>query len=157
MIRVGEVGDPVVYCVIFSVCWRVFFFFFFFYLVIMCTFMYVFCSSILIFYLPLWSSVIFSLFIIYFPHNIAFIAPTLILQKRSYHSQYFFFFYLFIYFFFFLDLEELVAIEKFDIIAITESWLNSKDRDFLAEYNLPGYSIFSYDRKTNREWRYPVY
>ncbi len=34
----------------------------------------------------------------------------------------------------FLDLEELVATETFDIIAITESWLNTKDRDFLAEY-----------------------
>ncbi len=45
--------------------------------------------------------------------------------------------------FFFLDLEELVATEKFDIIAITESWLNTKDRDFLAEYNLPRYSISS--------------
>ncbi len=38
----------------------------------------------------------------------------------------------------FSDLEELVATEKFAIIAITESWLNTKDRDFLAEYNLPG-------------------
>ncbi len=40
--------------------------------------------------------------------------------------------------FLFFDLEELVATEKFDIIAITDSWLNTKDRDFLAEYNLPG-------------------
>ncbi len=47
----------------------------------------------------------------------------------------------------FLDLEELAATEKFDIIAITESWLNAKDRNFLAEYNLPGYSIFSCDRE----------
>ncbi len=47
----------------------------------------------------------------------------------------------------FLDLEELVAAEKFDIIAISESWVNTKDRDFLAEYNLPGYSIFSCDRE----------
>ncbi len=42
-------------------------------------------------------------------------------------------------------MEELVATEKFDIIAITESWLNTKDRDFLAGYNLPGYSIFRCD------------
>ncbi len=33
----------------------------------------------------------------------------------------------------FLDLEELAATEEFDLIAITESWLNTKDRDFLAE------------------------
>ncbi len=44
-------------------------------------------------------------------------------------------------------MEELVATEKFDIISITESWLNTNDRDFLAEYNLPGYSIFSCDRE----------
>ncbi len=43
-------------------------------------------------------------------------------------------------------MEELVATEKFDI-AMTESWLNTKDKDFLAEYNLPGYSIFSCDRE----------
>ncbi len=48
--------------------------------------------------------------------------------------------------FFFLDLEELGDTEKFDIIAIAESCLNTKDRDFLAEYNFPGYSIFSCDR-----------
>ncbi len=47
----------------------------------------------------------------------------------------------------FSDLEELIATENFDIIAITESRLNTKDRDFLAEYNLPGYSIFSCDRE----------
>ncbi len=47
----------------------------------------------------------------------------------------------------FLDLEELAATDKFDIIAITESWLNTKDRDFLSEDNLPGYSIFSCDRE----------
>ncbi len=51
----------------------------------------------------------------------------------------------------FSDLEELVATEKFDLIAITESWLNTKDRDFLTEYNLPGYSISSCGRE-NRAW-----
>ncbi len=47
----------------------------------------------------------------------------------------------------FFDLEKLAAIGKFDIIAIIESSLNTKDRDFLAEYNLPGFSIFSCDRE----------
>ncbi len=49
---------------------------------------------------------------------------------------------------FFLDLEELAATEKFGIIAITESWLNTKVRDFLAEYILPLYSIFICDRES---------
>ncbi len=51
----------------------------------------------------------------------------------------------------FPDLEELVATEKFETIAITESWLNTKNRDFLAEYNLPRYSIFSCDRENRSE------
>ncbi len=46
----------------------------------------------------------------------------------------------------FLDLEEFADTEKFDIIAIAESWLNTKNRDFLAEYDFPRYSIFSCDR-----------
>ncbi len=55
----------------------------------------------------------------------------------------------------FSDLEELVATEKFDIIAITESWLNTKDRDFLAEYNLHRYSIFSCDRENRSNEKVP--
>ncbi len=62
---------------------------------------------------------------------------TCYLNARSIRSFYLFIFYL----------EELAVTEKFDIIAITESWLNTKDRDFLAEYDLPGYSIFSCDRE----------
>ncbi len=37
----------------------------------------------------------------------------------------------------FLDLEELAATDKFGIIAITESWLNTKDRDFLQSIIYP--------------------
>uniref|UniRef100_A0A0P4VPM3 Reverse transcriptase domain-containing protein n=1 Tax=Scylla olivacea TaxID=85551 RepID=A0A0P4VPM3_SCYOL len=47
----------------------------------------------------------------------------------------------------FSDLEALAAVENYHIIGITESWLNSADRDFLAEYNLPGYEMFSSERK----------
>ncbi len=56
----------------------------------------------------------------------------------------------------FLDSEELAATDKFDIIAITESWLNTKDRNFNAEYNLPGYSIFSCNRKNRVRGGLPV-
>ncbi len=47
----------------------------------------------------------------------------------------------------FSDLKELVAREKFEIIAIAESWLITKGRNFLAEYNFPGYFFFSCDRE----------
>ncbi|XP_045128934.1 uncharacterized protein LOC123514804 [Portunus trituberculatus] len=47
----------------------------------------------------------------------------------------------------FSDLETLAALENYHIIGITESWLNSANRDFLAEYNLPGYDMFSCERQ----------
>ena len=43
-------------------------------------------------------------------------------------------------------MEEVVLTENYDIIGVTESWLNTENRDFLAEYNLPGYSIFEKSR-----------
>ena len=46
----------------------------------------------------------------------------------------------------FTDLETLTYVENFDVIAITESWIDTRQRDFLAEYGLPGYSIFSSER-----------
>ena len=36
----------------------------------------------------------------------------------------------------FVDLEEIVLADNYDIIGITESWLNTEDRDYLAEYSL---------------------
>ena len=42
----------------------------------------------------------------------------------------------------FSDLEEIALTNNYDIIAITESWLNTDDRDFLAEYRLPNYVMF---------------
>ena len=33
----------------------------------------------------------------------------------------------------FVNLEEIVLADDYDIIGITESWLNTEDRDFLAE------------------------
>ncbi len=45
----------------------------------------------------------------------------------------------------FLYFEEEAGTDKFDIIAITDSWLNTKDRDFLEENNLPGYYKFIWE------------
>ena len=39
--------------------------------------------------------------------------------------------------------------ENYDVIGVTETWLNTENRDFLAEYKLPGYTIFEKSR-TNR-------
>ena len=46
----------------------------------------------------------------------------------------------------FIDLEALAALEEYHIIGISESWLDTENRDFLAEYNLPGYTLFSCER-----------
>ena len=46
----------------------------------------------------------------------------------------------------FTDLETHAFVDDYDIIGITESWLDTKQRDFLAEYSLPGYTIFSSER-----------
>ena len=43
----------------------------------------------------------------------------------------------------FSDLEALASSKEFHIIAVLESWINTENRDFLAEYNLPSYSLFS--------------
>ena len=42
----------------------------------------------------------------------------------------------------FSELEEVVLTENYDIIGVTETWLNLEARDYLAEYNIPGYTIF---------------
>lgn len=47
----------------------------------------------------------------------------------------------------FHDLEALAASEDLHIVGITETWLDTVNRDLLAEYNLPGYSMFSCERK----------
>ncbi len=50
----------------------------------------------------------------------------------------------------FLDLEELVAAEKFDIIAITESWLNTKTETFLRVIIYPGIPFSVATEKTEQ-------
>lgn len=44
----------------------------------------------------------------------------------------------------------MVASENLDIIGITESWINEETRDFIGEYELPGYKLFKKDR-TNKK------
>ena len=46
----------------------------------------------------------------------------------------------------FSELEEIAFTENYDIIGVTESWLNLQSRDFLAEYNIPGYVTFEKSR-----------
>lgn len=40
----------------------------------------------------------------------------------------------------------MVAASNYDIIAITETWLDTERRDFVGEYHLPGYAMFHKDR-----------
>ena len=47
----------------------------------------------------------------------------------------------------FSDLEALAASDDFHIIGISESWINTENRDFLAEYNLLNYSVISCERQ----------
>ncbi len=45
----------------------------------------------------------------------------------------------------FEDLQILAAKDDYDIIGVTESWLSIKNRDFIEEYKLPGFTIFNSD------------
>ena len=44
------------------------------------------------------------------------------------------------------DLAAITFLENFDIIGVTESWIDTEKRDFLAEYNIEGYTLFSCER-----------
>ena len=39
-----------------------------------------------------------------------------------------------------------MSIEKFDVIAITETWLDSADKDFATEFEINGYNVYHKDR-----------
>ena len=43
------------------------------------------------------------------------------------------------------DLAVIAFLENFDIIGVTESWINTEKRDFLAEYSIQGYTLFSFE------------
>ena len=45
-----------------------------------------------------------------------------------------------------LDFRALVAASSYDLIAVTETWLDTAGRDFVGEYHLPGYTMFRKDR-----------
>ena len=47
----------------------------------------------------------------------------------------------------FEDLEALASMETYHVIGVTESWLDTSNRDFIAEYSLPNYTIFSCERE----------
>ena len=44
----------------------------------------------------------------------------------------------------------MLASEELDIIGITETWINEKTRDFIGEYDIPGYKLFKKDRLTKK-------
>jgi len=46
--------------------------------------------------------------------------------------------------------------DYYHIIGVTESWLQMSNRDFIAEFKLPGYAIFSFERE-NRNGRGVIY
>ena len=46
-----------------------------------------------------------------------------------------------------LEFRGFIATESADLIAITETWINTSNRDFEAEYELPGYQMFRKDRQ----------
>ncbi len=46
-------------------------------------------------------------------------------------------------------LEEIVYMEEHDVIGVTESCINTSSRDFLAEFALPGHTLF----KCKRQYR----
>ena len=43
----------------------------------------------------------------------------------------------------FHDLAAIAFLEISDVIGVTESWINTEKRDFLPEYSMQGYSLFS--------------
>ncbi len=41
------------------------------------------------------------------------------------------------------ELKELILVNSWDIIGITETWIRSNDGAFIGEYRLKGYSLFN--------------
>ena len=46
-----------------------------------------------------------------------------------------------------LELEALATAEELHIIGVSESWINTDNRDFLAECNLQSYLMFSCEKQ----------
>ena len=51
----------------------------------------------------------------------------------------------------FSDLEALAASDDFHIIGVSELWINTENRDFLVEYNLSDYSMFSCEQQDKKK------
>ena len=49
-----------------------------------------------------------------------------------------------------LEFRALLATERVDIVAITETWIRTSERDFIGEFEIPGYRLLHKDR-INRE------
>ena len=48
----------------------------------------------------------------------------------------------------FNEFQSIICVENFDIIAISESWLDCGNRDFVGSFSLPNYKLFHRDRQT---------
>ena len=46
----------------------------------------------------------------------------------------------------FLEFVALLTLERPDLVAVTESWVRTSDRDFEGEYAIPGYQLYHRDR-----------
>ncbi len=47
-------------------------------------------------------------------------------------------------------LREKACVEEFDIIELTETWIDAANKNFLLEYEIEGYQLFHKDRKGKR-------
>ncbi len=45
------------------------------------------------------------------------------------------------------------CVENFDIIAVTETWIDINSKNFLSEFKIEGYELIHEDRKGRREGR----
>lgn len=40
------------------------------------------------------------------------------------------------------SIEGKACVEKFDVVAVTEIWVDTGNKDFMSEYEIDGYQIF---------------
>ncbi len=43
------------------------------------------------------------------------------------------------------------CVEEFDIIALTETWMDTASKNFLSEYEIEGYQLFHENRRRKDE------
>ncbi len=49
------------------------------------------------------------------------------------------------------------CVENFDIIAVTETWIDINSKNFLSEFKIEGYKLFHEDRKGRKEGGVVIY